>query len=103
MHDKGLRQSFLGPCHMGIEAERLIEQARTKVADVLGGKAGFHRVHLRVGPRPTISPSAGVLSDLMDKGGPRPISSPLPSNMRRWARVYDWLETKGFTVTRLAG
>ena len=84
---------------MGIEAERLVEQARTRVADALGTKPDTV-VFTSGGTEANNLAIRGVLSDLTDKGKQGHIITTAAEHASV-GRVFDWLETRGFAVTRL--
>lgn len=85
---------------MGIEAERLVEGARAQAADVLGTKPDTV-VFTSGGTEANNLAIRGSLSDLIDKGKQGHIVTTAIEHASV-GRVYDWLETKGFAVTRLS-
>ena len=85
--------------HMGIEAERLGEQARTDMAGLLGCKPD-RIVFTSGGTEANNLAIRGVLSGLIDKGDTGHIITTVIEHASV-GRVCDWLETKGFAVTRL--
>lgn len=86
--------------HMGIEAERLVEQARKETAEVLGTKPDAV-VFTSGGTEANNLAIRGSLSNLIEKGKKSHIITSAIEHASV-GRVFDWLETKGFGVTRLS-
>ena len=86
--------------HMGIEAERLMERARTNTADALGAKSDTV-IFTSGGTEANNLAIRGALSDLIDKGKTGHIITTAIEHPSV-GRVFDWLENKGFDVTRLS-
>ena len=85
---------------MGIEAERQVEAARTQTADVLGAKPDTI-VFTSGGTEANNLAIRGILDTFIEKGDQGHIVTTAIEHASV-GRVCDWLETKGFGVTRLS-
>jgi cysteine desulfurase len=85
---------------MGIEAERLVEQARAKVAQALGAKPDTV-VFTSGGTESNNLAIRGALSHRIKRGDYGHIITTAIEHPSV-GRVFDWLEEMGFAVTRLS-
>lgn len=100
--DRCMSETYGNPSsahHMGIEAERLVAQGRTRVGEVLGTRPDTI-VFTSGGTEANNLAIRGALSDLIDKGGDGHIITTAIEHASV-GRVFDWLKTKGLDVTRL--